>query len=217
MSLTNYLATHFYTESELCDLLKIEQETLQSWQANKLFPKPSYCIQNHIKCSSYLGFYECEELQDFYSKGSYQWGQILIKHKIAQATSAFELFAQQYTNTLAKIVQQGVEIRSENFNESIDDQLHQSWQQFLCSKYGVISQNGLVEEVVYIDLGRELVDEITEERTKATLSPEERAQLIKALKLLNRGLSHNAAHEKHESLRAHYVDAILQKYDLSIR
>ncbi|WMN62177.1 DUF6058 family natural product biosynthesis protein (plasmid) [Pseudoalteromonas xiamenensis] len=217
MSLTNYLSNHFYTEKELCDLLRLEQSELASWQANKLFPKPSYCIQNQIKCSSYLGFYECEEFRDYYPKGAYQWGQLIQKHKVTQASHAYEIFAQQYSNVLAKIVQQGVQCLSEAFNEELDEHMQQSWQQFLCSKYGVISQNGLVEEVVYIDLGRVLVDEITEERSKTSLQLEERALLIKALKLLNRGLSHNAAHEKHESLRYHYVDAILQKYDLSIR
>lgn len=217
MSLSNYLTTHFYTENELCNLLKIDLDLLHTWQAVKIFPKPSYCIQKLVKCSSYLGFYECEEFENYYPMGFQQWGQLILKHKISQASNAFEIFAQQYTNTLAKLVQQGVECGNENFNEQLEDQLQEAWSQFICSKYGVLSQNGLIEEIVYIDLGRVLVDEITEERTKPTLEPEQRAMLIKALKLLNRGLCHNAAHEKQDSLRTHYIDAVLQKYDLSIR
>ncbi|MFC3033838.1 DUF6058 family natural product biosynthesis protein [Pseudoalteromonas fenneropenaei] len=217
MSLTHYLTTHFYTTTELCAALRIDASQLEQWQEAKLFPKPSYCLQNHIKCSSYLGFYECEEWQDYYPRGAANWGQTLLKQKVMQASSAFELFAQSYLATLSKVVQQGVECQDPRFSDELDDHLQQVWQQYLCSKYGVISQNGLVEEVVYIDLGRAIVDEVTEERAKVSLSVEERSLLLKGIKLLNRGLSHHAAHEKHDSLRYHYVDAILQKYDLTIR
>jgi len=62
-----------------------------------------------------------------------------------------------------------------------------------------------------------VVDDITELRTKASLEQDERTQLHPAMKLLNRALSHGADHEKQQTLRTRYIDALILKYDLSIK
>ncbi|NWL17389.1 hypothetical protein FHG08_17205 [Pseudoalteromonas sp. Scap03] len=217
MRLSDYLSTHFYHTGELCQALNIDNETLENWQAQSIFPKPSYCIKNQMSCSSYSGLYECEEYDDYYPRGCVNWGQGVIKQKIESSNQAFNLFAQHYTQCLAKLAQQGFIFNEELFGCEIEEHLQQVWQQFLCSKYGVLTQNGLIDEIVAVDIGRLLVDDITELRSKASLDKDERTRIHPAMKLLNKALSHGADHEKQLTLRSRYIDALILKYDLSIK
>ncbi|MDK2597354.1 DUF6058 family natural product biosynthesis protein [Pseudoalteromonas obscura] len=217
MRLTDYLKSNFYDAHELCSLLKISLEQLQLWQESSIFPNASYSIDNLIKCSSYLGLYECVEVTDYYPRAALDWGQMLIKHEVQHSSHAYELFQNKYITTLKACADRGIVSDDDKFGDDLIEHIQQVWQQYLCSKYGVISQNGAVEEVVYIDLGRSLVDALTEDRTSNSVPPEDRALLHEALKLLNRALSHNASHEKHNSLRYQYIESVMQKYDLSTR
>jgi hypothetical protein len=217
MRLSDYLSTHFYHTGELCQALNIDNETLENWQAQSIFPKPSYCIKNQMSCSSYSGLYECEEYDDYYPRGCVNWGQGVIKQKVESSNQAFNLFAQHYTQCLAKLAQQGFIFNEELFGCEIEEHLQQVWQQFLCSKYGVLTQNGLIDEIVAVDIGRLLVDDITELRSKASLDKDERTRIHPAMKLLNKALSHGADHEKQLTLRSRYIDALILKYDLSIK
>jgi hypothetical protein len=217
MRLSHYLANHFYQTHELCQALSIDEDTLEQWQQSSLFPKPSYCIKSQLSCSSYSGLYECEEYDDYYPRGYVNWGQGLIKHKIDSSSHAFNYFAQQYSGHLTKLTQQGFKFKEELFGCEIEEHVQQVWQQFLCSKYGALTQNGMVEEIVAVDMGRLLVDDITELRTKASLDQQERLQLHPAMKLLNKALSHGAEHEKQHILRTKYIDALILKYDLSLK
>ncbi|MDC3188953.1 DUF6058 family natural product biosynthesis protein [Pseudoalteromonas elyakovii] len=217
MQLSKFLATYFYTTEELCHTLSIDEETLSAWQKSSLFPKPSYCLQSQLECSSYSGIYQCEEYQDYYPRGAASWGQLIIKHDISSSCQAFNYFAQQYSNQLSKLAEQGFAINEELFGSEIDEHLQQVWQQFLCSKYGVLTQNGLVEEAVQLDVAKLLIDDITELRTKTGLSVEERQSLHKALKLMNRALSHGTGNEGKNTLRHRYIDDVVAKYDLSVK
>ncbi|AUJ71974.1 MULTISPECIES: DUF6058 family natural product biosynthesis protein [Pseudoalteromonas] len=217
MGLTHFLNTHFYTTLELSSSLKIPEEQLLEWQQMSLFPNPSYSIQNQIKCSSYFGLYECEEYTDFYARGLLNWGQLLLKHKVDQSSSAFELFQQRYCEALTKCIEKGFYTEDPSFSDDLTEHVQQVWQQFLCGKYGVISQNGLVEEALYIDLGRAIIDDITEARTASSIAPEQRIQVHSAMKLLNKALAANTQAEQTESLRTRYIDQLISKYDLSIK
>ncbi|WP_063707694.1 DUF6058 family natural product biosynthesis protein [Pseudoalteromonas gelatinilytica] len=217
MQLSKFLATYFYTTEELCHTLSIDEETLSAWQQSSLFPKPSYCLQSQLECSSYSGIYQCEEYQDYYPRGAASWGQLIIKHDISSSCQAFNYFAQQYSNQLSKLAEQGFAIDEELFGSEIDEHLQQVWQQFLYSKYGVLTQNGLVEEAVQLDVAKLLIDDITELRTKTGLSVEERQSLHKALKLMNRALSHGTGNEGKNTLRHRYIDDVVAKYDLSVK
>ncbi|MCF2856047.1 DUF6058 family natural product biosynthesis protein [Pseudoalteromonas sp. SMS1] len=216
MRLSDYLKTNFYDTQELCSLLKIDLPQLQLWQDNSLFPNASYNIENQIKCSSYLGLYECLEITDYYPRGLIEWGLTIIKHDVTQSSHAYELFQQKYVATLQSCAQKGIISQDDKFSDDLSEHIQQVWQQFLCSKYGVISQNGRVEEVVYIDLGRAIVDSITEDKTSHSIPLAQRSPLHDAIKLLNRALSHHAEHERSASLRDKYIDSVMQKYDLSI-
>ncbi|MEC8140345.1 MAG: DUF6058 family natural product biosynthesis protein [Pseudomonadota bacterium] len=217
MQLSKFLATYFYTTEELCHTLSIDEETLSAWQQSSLFPKPSYCLQSQLECSSYSGIYQCEEYQDYYPRGAASWGQLIIKHHISSSCQAFNYFAQQYSNQLSKLAEQGFAIDEELFGSEIDEHLQQVWQQFLCSKYGVLTQNGLVEEAVQLDVAKLLIDDITELRSKTGLSVEERQSLHKALKLMNRASSHGTGNEGKNTLRHRYIDDVVAKYDLSVK
>ena len=217
MQLSKFLATYFYTTEELCHTLSIDEETLSAWQQSSLFPKPSYCLQSQLECSSYSGIYQCEEYQDYYPRGAASWGQLIIKHDISSSCQAFNYFAQQYSNQLSKLAEQGFAIDEELFGSEIDEHLQQVWQQFLCSKYGVLTQNGLVEEAVQLDVAKLLIDDITELRSKTGLSVEERQSLHNALKLMNRALSHGTGNEGKNTLRHRYIDDVVAKYDLSVK
>ena len=217
MQLSKFLATYFYTTEELCQTLSIDEETLSEWQQSSLFPKPSYCLQSQLECSSYSGIYQCEEYQDYYPRGAASWGQLIIKHDITSSCQAFNYFAQQYSNHLSKLAEQGFAINEELFGSEIEEHLQQVWQQFLCSKYGVLTQNGLVEEAVQLDGAKLLIDDITELRTKIGLTLEERQSLHKALKLMNRALSYGTGNEGKNTLRHRYIDNVVTKYDLSIK
>ncbi|MGO2076677.1 MAG: DUF6058 family natural product biosynthesis protein [Pseudoalteromonas sp.] len=217
MRLSKFLATYFYTAEELCHALAIDEETLLHWQQSSLFPKPSYCIQSQLECSSYSGIYQCEEYDDYYPRGSVNWGQHLLKHKVDSSSQAFNYFAQHYSSQLTKLTQQGFAISEDLFGSEIEEHLQQVWQQFLCSKYGVLTQNGLIEEIVQLDIAKLLIDDITELRTKIGLDQEERQALHKALKLINRALSHGTGHEGKNTLRHRYIDDVVSKYDLSVK
>ncbi|KID55742.1 hypothetical protein JF50_15375 [Pseudoalteromonas luteoviolacea] len=217
MRLSEYLKSNFYDASELCALLKIEHDQLHVWQENSIFPNASYSIENLIKCSSYLGLYECIEVTDYYPRGALDWGQMLMKHAVEHSSHAYELFQNKYITTLKACADKGIVSEDDKFGDDVIEHIQQVWQQFLCSKYGVISQNGAVEEVVFIDLGRSIVDALTDDRTSNNIPPEHRLLLHEALKLLNKALSHNAAHEQQDSLRYKYIDSVIQKYDLSMR
>lgn len=217
MRLTQFLATYFYTSDELCHTLNIDAEQLMQWQQASLFPKPSYCIQSTLECSSYSGIYQCEEYDDYYPRGSVNWGQYLLKHDIASSSQAFNHFAQQYTAGLGKLAQQGFVLHEDVFGDDIEEHLQQVWQQFLCSKYGVLTQNGLIEEIVQLDVAKVIIDDITEMRSKIGLTMEERQSLHQALRLINRVLSHGTGHEGKQSLRHKYIDDIVSKYDLSVK
>jgi len=128
MRLSHYLTTHFYHTDELCQALNIDADTLQHWQDQSIFPKPSYCIKNQMSCSSYSGLYECEEYDDYYPRGCVNWGQGLIKQKIDSSSHAFNYFAQQYTASLTKLAQQGFEFNEELFGCEIEEHLQQVWQ-----------------------------------------------------------------------------------------
>ncbi|WP_125718231.1 DUF6058 family natural product biosynthesis protein [Pseudoalteromonas rubra] len=217
MRLTHHLSTHFFSADELCSALGVAPDQLMHWQEMCIFPNASYSLENQIKCSSYLGLYECVEHTDYYPRGAELWGQLLLKHQVEQSSHAYELFQQKYVQVLSKCAQQGLVSQDSRFNEDLPEHIQQSWQQFLCSKYGVISQNGLIEEIVYIDLGRALVDTLTEDRTASYIPAQHRAELLSALKLLNRALSHHMEHEKPMSMRYKYIESLITKYDLSIR
>ncbi|WP_404343853.1 DUF6058 family natural product biosynthesis protein [Pseudoalteromonas mariniglutinosa] len=217
MRLTKFLSTYFYNSEELCHALAIDEECLANWQQHSLFPKPSYCIQSQLECSSYSGIYQCEEYDDYYPRGAVNWGQHLLKHAISSSSQAFNHFAQQYSQQLNKLAELGFTLNEELFGSDIDEHLQQVWQQFLCSKYGVLTQNGLIEEIVQLDIAKLLIDDITELRSKIGLSQDERLALHKALKLLNRALSHGTGHEGQNSLRHRYIHDVVIKYDLSIK
>ncbi|WP_440056646.1 DUF6058 family natural product biosynthesis protein (plasmid) [Pseudoalteromonas sp. T1lg65] len=217
MSLTNFLNTHFYTTDELSAGLRIDESLLGEWQTMSLFPNPSYSLNNQIKCSSYFGLYECEEYTNYYARGLLTWGQLLIKHKVQQSSVAFELFYQAYCDTLGKCIERGFCSEDPSFGDDISEHVQQVWQQFLCGKYGVISQNGLVEEIVYIDLGRSIIDDITEGRTANCIEPEQRPALYNAIKLLNKALAADTQAEQTQSLRSKYIDSLIRKYDLSLK
>ena len=95
--------------------------------------------------------------------------------------------------------------------------MQQVWQQFLCSKYGVLTQNGLIEEAVQLDVAKLLIDDITELRTKKGLTVDERQALHKALKLMNKALSHGTGNEGKNTLRHKYIEEVVCKYDLSVK
>ncbi|AOT10536.1 DUF6058 family natural product biosynthesis protein [Pseudoalteromonas luteoviolacea] len=217
MRLSEYLKSNFYDANELCALIKIEHEQLHMWQENSIFPNASYSIENLIKCSSYLGLYECVEVTDYYPRGALDWGQMLVKHAVEHSSHAYELFQNKYITVLKACADKGVFSEDDKFGDDVIEHIQQVWQQFLCSKYGVISQNGTVEEVVFIDLGRSIVDTLTDDRTSNNIPSEHRLLLHEALKLLNKALSYNAAHEQQDSLRYKYIDSVIQKYDLSVR
>ncbi|GEK11162.1 MULTISPECIES: DUF6058 family natural product biosynthesis protein [Pseudoalteromonas] len=217
MGLSHFLNTHFYTTAELSSSLKITEDRLAEWQSLSLFPNPSYSIQNQIKCSSYFGLYECEEYTDFYARGLLNWGQLIQKHKIDQSSNAFELFRQKYCDALGRCVEKGFYTEDPSFSDDLVEHVQQVWQQFLCGKYGVISQNGLIEEALYIDLGRAIIDDITEARTASNIAAEQREQVHNAMKLLNKALAANTQAEQTESLRSKYIDQLIRKYDLSIK
>jgi hypothetical protein len=217
MSLLTYLNSYYYTSETLCQGLKITSDVLFHWQESGIFEKPSYSIQNKIVSNSYSGIYECEEYTDYYPRGSVLWGRTLIKHSIHSSVQAFELFYAQYTSLLNSLAQKGFETRAEEFNDDLAERIQNSWQQFLCSKYGVITQNGNIEEIVYTDFAKAVVNELTDNLSVSSIQLELRPRLTEALKLLNQVLSHNAEHEKNFSLRERYINTLINKYDLSIK
>lgn len=217
MQLSKFLANYFYTTEELCHALSIDEETLTDWQQKGLFPKPSYCLQSQLECSSYSGIYQCEEYQDFYPRGASSWGQHIIKHDVKSSCQAFNHFAQQYSTQLSKLAEQGYALNEDLFGSEIDEHLQQVWQQFLCSKYGVLTQNGLIEEAVQLDVAKLLIDDITELRTKTGLTVDERQALHKALNLMNKALSHGTGNEGKNTLRHKYIEEVVCKYDLSVK
>ncbi len=216
MSLLNYLNESFYCTQSLCQALKIDAETLQQWQDKGLFPKPSYCIQNRIQCSSYYGIHECDEERDYYPRGLIQWGQQLQKGKVVTASAASDLFMQQYAQAMSKLPLDALALEAD-YESEMQEQLTTSWQHFLTGKYGAQTANGSLDDIVALDVARYQIDTITEAMTLDELDQVQRKRLHPALKLINRALGHGPEHEQLRSLRRRYVDALILKYDLSLK
>jgi len=216
MSLLSYLNESFYCAETLCQALKIEAETLQQWQEKGLFPKPSYCIQNRIQCSSYYGLHESDEYRDYYPRGLINWGLQLLKAKISTSSGACNLFMQQYALAMSKLPLDIFSLDAD-YESEMQEQLTSSWQHFLTGKYGAQTANGSIDDIVTLDVARYQIDRITEAMALEELDQAQRKRLHPVLKLINRALGHGPEHEEMRSLRRRYVDALILKYDLSLK
>ena len=216
MSLLNYFNENFYQRNELCQLLRIDDETLSAWQDNGLFPANSFALTNKLEVNSFLGINKHIEELEFYARGYINWGQVLIKHKVENATHAFTHFTHQFEQTLAKVVPELCEELLQCFTEDIEQTIQSNWQYFLMGKYGAVSMNGKIEEIVSIEVFKYAISFYTEDFSVECLEESKRKIVHKALKQLNSSVAHDFELLPKQLLRERYIERVIKHYDLSI-
>lgn len=216
MSLLNYFNDHFYRSDELCRALKISLEELQEWQDRKIFPNASFQLENKIQCSSFLGISDHKEVVEYYPRGFANWGNLILKFKIQSSSHAFECFAQVYMESLQQHTAYLSYAGETEFNERLEEIVKYSWQQFLSSKYGAVSDTGEVTEIAAIDYCKSVIDAITDDMSITELDEEQKMILHKTMKLLNKSLSQDNELFKYKSIREEYVHRLIKQYDLSV-
>lgn len=215
MNLIDHLEQQFYRSNQLCQLLQIDSETLSEWQHLRVFPQPSYELNNQVECHSYQGIYPCQVLWQYYPSGLVQWAKQIQKGKINNASVAFALFYQQAQNALMDLSSRQMCI-DESYVEDLEQRLTYLWQQFLTGRYGTQTRTATVEEVVQLDAIRYQIDTLTEGLSITTLDAQTRKALHPLLKQLSKVLNHPLEHEYPQSLRRKYIDELVMRYDLSL-
>lgn len=214
MTLFEYLSNHYYDQTQLLQSCQVDEETLLQWQEKGLFPKPAYRLNSEIECSSYYGLHKCTEYWDYFARGYDKWAKLLLSQTEISASKAYEIFYHKYCNHLSLLAQQGLYSQDECFNDDLHEHVQNQWQHFLNGKFGLITQNGLIEEIVEVELAINIISTVTELNTKKELDDEERQIVRLAIKKLSKSLSHFAPHERKQSYRTRFIDNTIKLYNL---
>ncbi|WP_105254598.1 DUF6058 family natural product biosynthesis protein [Pseudoalteromonas sp. T1lg75] len=216
MHLLDYLEQFFYREDQLCQHLGIDREQLEHWQHLCIFPHASYSLENSIQCHSVQGIYDCQVFWQYYPIAMQDWGRQISKANIDSASVAFNLFAQRAMQALNYLQSEGLYL-VDDYLDDIGERLTHLWQQFLSGQFGTQTRQGQIEEIIQMDALRYSIDTLTEGMTITTLSAEQRQQLHPLMKQFSKAVIEPPGHEYQHSLRAKYLDALVLKYDLSLK
>ncbi|SFC16205.1 DUF6058 family natural product biosynthesis protein [Pseudoalteromonas denitrificans] len=216
MGLFEYLSSHYYDQNQLLEACSLNLDLLTRWQDLGIFPKPAYRLNSQIECSSYYGLHQCKEYWDYYARGSDKWAKLIHSKESCSPSQAYELFFNKYCTHLSYLQNQGFYCEDETFSEQLNEHVQTQWQHFINGKFSLTTQNGLIEEIVEIEIGMIVIMNVTQCHSITELSDEDKQQIRQALKYLNKSLSHFAPHERAQSYRAKYIDKTIALYDLSI-
>ena len=214
MSLFEYLSNYYFDQAALLQNCQIDEDTLSNWQDKGLFPKPAYRLKSQIECSSYYGLHQCTEYWDYYPRGYVKWAKLLNSKPELTSSQAFELFFTQYGQHLNALAQQGLICSNESFNDEFAEHVQSQWQHFLNGKFGLLTQNGFVEEIVETEVAISLISDITQLHSKPELNSDEKQVIRTAVKKLSKSLSHFAPHERDTSYRKRFIDDTIKLYNL---
>ncbi|MES2069591.1 MAG: DUF6058 family natural product biosynthesis protein [Pseudomonadota bacterium] len=221
--LPDYLYENFYTASQLQAASETSAADLQGWQAAACMPMPSYSLQMDLHCLSYFGEHRDSGRLDFYAKGYVQWLQFLrtLPQSGLPEQQAGTAFRQRYLARSLMLFEQGLwprKFRSQDGKPDftvLDQHIGREWVSFLKGTYGLCTKSGLPEDIADKELATLVIDEITERQAKPALSASEEADLIMALRLLDRAAALFAPHERARSSRQRCIVAVAGKYGLA--
>ncbi|MFY8275213.1 DUF6058 family natural product biosynthesis protein [Pseudoalteromonas sp. SSDWG2] len=215
MHLLDYLEQYFYRQDQLCQLLAIDNETLEQWQHLCVFPQASYSLENKIQCHSVQGIYDCQVFWQYYPNATVEWGKSLQKANIENASVAFNVFSQRAQHALTYLLEMGLHIE-DSYLEDIQERLTHLWQKFLSGQFGTQTRQGTIEEIVHMDAIKYTLDTLTEGLRITSIDADQRHVIHALMKQLSRVIIEPPRHEYPHSLRAKYLDTLVMKYDLSI-
>lgn len=179
MAISEYFEDYFYSLKQLSLHTGVKEHTLNEWQDACILPSAAYHLKNQVQSSSFFGICDFNEELEYYARGYTKWIDLLKNHSELSSAQAYTLFYQQYAKSVNDLAAKGFELNAEYF-ENLEEQIQNHWQLFLAGKYGVITANGFIHEIVALEAVDYLVNncEIGDE------------QLSKCLRLLERTLSY---------------------------
>jgi hypothetical protein len=151
MLLSEYFDDYFYSLKQLSQHANITEEMLLDWQEQCLLPNAAYHIKNHLQSSSFFGLCDFIEEKEYYPRGYTKWIELLKRMDNPSSAQAYTLFYQNYAKAVTDLAQAGLQIPSDFFDE-LEERIQNQWQLFLAGKYGVITANGFIHEIVAIEL-----------------------------------------------------------------
>lgn len=222
--LLDYLNQNFYTSSQLLAAGETDAAGLQAWQAAACMPMPSYSLELSIRCRSYFGEYDETPRLDFYAKSYVLWLQFLgsLPQPASPAQQAYSVFRQRYLARVMMLFEQGIQparFRGDGGKPALamlDAHISGEWESFLKGTYGLCTKSGLPEDIADKEMATLVIDEITDQQGKPSLTATESARLLPAIRLLDRASALFAPHERARSSRQRCIVAVLEKYALRL-
>ncbi|WDE03476.1 hypothetical protein SG34_019035 [Thalassomonas viridans] len=231
-TLLNYLNEHFYTRSQLLARANIGGADFDSLLAQGLIPSASYRVKLSLRLDSFFGDKSLQEGTEYYAKGYLGWLKDILalqaqgNEKQSGATgvkaevkaAAFSGFCLRYQAQLAKLAAAGFASEHMQDTDKLNELLALQWQHFLKGTYGLCTRSGLPEDIAAKELAIEIIKILVGEgleRAPERLAMEEKAQLARAVDLLDSVASEFAPHERKLSSRELYINRVRLKYGLN--
>lgn len=210
MTLSHYLSDYFYTKAQLCQYTQISEQALDDMIENGLMPNAAYSITNHLECCSYYGIEQVTEQLDYYPRGYDKWLKMIMPHLPISPAQAFNHFQTEFCQHLNQLQLLGLSLDMD-FLDDLTERLPDHWAGFLSGKYGVMTANGLIREIVELECACYVVNTTSEIENN-----HDEQQLRLCEKLLNRSLSMGCEHEQNHSLRKKMLAIINQRLDHAV-
>lgn len=213
MNLQDYLATNFYTRSELTRIAGISGTEFDRYQQSKMMPKASYVIRGEVVCTSFFGeFAETVETQ-FYAREYVSW--LALLRQVESADAAFAIFREQYKNRIAELLAQGFRSDNEKITSGLDAHIEAEWVHFIDGIYGLCTKSGLPHDIAAKELAIIIINNIVGQESPAALEPATKNCLTAAVNLLDAASSMFAPHEVERSSRNRLINQVRAKYQLA--
>lgn len=168
MLLTEFFENYYYTTQQIVQHTGVSEQTLLDWQSSHLIPNADYHLKNKIQSSSFFGIYDVIEEKAYFARGYTKWIELVKKMDKPSSAQAFTVFYQHYAKALTDIAAKGISIPSEYF-ETLDEAIQDHWQLFLAGKYGVLTANGFIHEIVTLELIEYLSTNLDEKTMMANI------------------------------------------------
>jgi hypothetical protein len=196
MVISEYFENYFYSLKQLASHTFVKEQQLCDWIELCILPNAAYHLKNQVQSSSFFGITDFSEEKEYFARGYTKWIELIKPYSELSSAQAYSIFYQQYAKCVNDLSLKGLEFSSDYF-EDLEDRIQDHWQLFLSGKYGVITANGFIHEIVAL----ESVDYLA----KNTELTEE--QMAKCVRLLERCLSYppsqlNCISQAHKLLKS---------------
>lgn len=182
MIISEYFENYFYSLKQLASHTFVKEQQLSDWIDLCILPNAAYHLKNQVQSSSFFGITDFNEEKEYFARGYTKWIELIKPYSDLSSAQAYSVFYQQYAKCVNDLSLKGLEFNSDYF-ENLEERIQDHWQLFLAGKYGVITANGFIHEIVAL----ESVDFLVK---NTELNDD---QLKKCIRLLERSLSYPPA------------------------